>query len=289
MAYGKKTFARLHIHGSTPATHSTPPFSRRGQIDWNRPLPLLSLVLLLFLWQFSQMLIADTPRRFLIPAPLEVATRFIKMLADGTLLHHTGITLLEMSLGLACGTATALLLGYIIAHNRFLARLLEPIIVISQAMPIVALAPLLTVWLGPRLASKVFICALIVFFPILVNVTVGLKSIDPRLRDLFSLLEASRWQQLLHLEIPSVLPDFLAGLRVGGTLAGMGAVVGEFVASSAGLGYLVKQGQNTYDLPEMFVAILTLMVIALSVYGTLTVIERQIMRHRLPDETIVHQ
>ncbi len=288
MAYGKKTFARLHIEQSTPAARSASPVSRRGQVDWNRPLPLLSLLLLIFLWQFSQLLIADTPRRFLIPAPIEVAARFLKMLADGSLLQHTGVTLLEMTLGLALGTATAIILGYILAHNRFLARLLEPIIVISQAMPIVALAPLLTVWLGPRLASKVFICALIVFFPILVNISVGLKSIDPRLSDLFSLLESSRLQRLLHLEIPAVMPDFLAGLRVGGTLAGMGAVVGEFVASSAGLGYLVKQGQNTYDLPEMFVAILTLMLITLSVYGILTVIERRIMRNRLPDETIVH-
>ena len=135
-------------------------------------------------------------------------------------------------------------------------------------------------WFGPGITSKVVVCALIVFFPILVNVTTGLKTIDPRQRDLFRLLEADRLQILLQLEVPAALPSFLAGLKVGGTLAGMGAVVGEFVASTKGIGYLVKQGQNLYDLPMMFVAIFVLMVMAVLVYGTLALAERALLRWR---------
>jgi len=242
------------------------------------PVILLPLGLMLLLWQLAVAMTADSARRFLVPTPSAVASELIRLLRDGTIARHAGTTLLEMALGLALGTSVALILGYGVAHSRFVANLLEPVIVISQALPIVALAPLLTVWFGSGLASKVIVCALIVFFPILINVTSGIKGIDPRQIDLFRTLEASRTQLLRYLEIPAALPAFLSGLKVGGTLAAMGAVVGEFVASSRGLGYLVKQGQNLYDLPRMFAAILVLMTIASAVYGTLALLERFLLR-----------
>jgi len=241
---------------------------------------LLSAGLLFGGWLAATAVIADTPKQFLLPPPGKVLARLFDLLADGTLLRHTGMTLAEMALGLLIGTWCALLLGYGVAHSRWVAYLLEPVIVISQAIPIVALAPLLTVWLGPGIASKVAVCALIVFFPILVNVVAGIEGIDPQLRDLFRMLEASRSQVLLHLELPAALPSLLAGLKVGATLAGMGAVVGEFVGSSRGLGYLIKQGQNLYDLPMMFVAILVLMTIAGLSYGTLAGTEHALLRWR---------
>jgi NitT/TauT family transport system permease protein len=248
-------------------------------------LSLLTVALAWLLWQAALLSLSGTSRRFIIPTPAEVGARFLRLARDGTLLHHTGVTLQEMGLGLLLGTTTALVLGYVVAHSRILAHLLEPIIVTSQALPIVALAPLLTIWFGPGLTSKVVVCALIVFFPILVNVIAGLNAIDPRLRDLFRLLQATPWQRFRHLEVPAALPAFLTGLRVGGTLAAMGAVVGEFVASSEGLGYLVKQGQNLYDTPLMFVAIFTLTALALLVYGALGLAERVALRWRARDET----
>jgi len=239
---------------------------------------LISAALLFTLWQISVMLTSESARRFLIPTPAAVAARFVDLIRNGTLAHHTGVTLLEMGLGLAAGTSVALFLGYTVAHSHLIAALIEPVIAFSQAIPIVALAPLLTVWFGSGTTSKVVVCALIVSFPILVNVTTGLKNIDPRLRDLFRLLDANRAQTLLQLEIPAALPAILAGLKVGGTMAGMGAVVGEFVASTEGLGYLVKQGQNLYDLPMMFVAILCLMLIASAVYALFTLLEHTLLR-----------
>lgn len=237
------------------------------------PFYFISALLLFIVWQATVMLTGEGARRYLIPSPTAVLTRFIKLTRDGTLAHHAGVTLVEMSLGLALGTTVAVILGYVVAHNKVMAYMLEPVIVVSQAVPIVALAPLLTIWFGSGLTSKVIVCALIVFFPILVNVNAGLKSIDARLRDLFRMLDASRTQVLVKLEIPAAMPSFLAGLKVGGTLAVMGAVVGEFVAATEGLGYLVKQGQNFYDLPMMFVAIIMLMIIATTVYALLTVLE----------------
>ncbi len=245
----------------------------------------LSLVVGLALWQAAAWSVADSTRRFLFPTPAQVWERGVVLVMNGALLRHTGTTLLEMALGFIAGTTTAAVLGYAVARQRALAYLLEPLLVISQAVPIVALAPLLTVWLGPGLASKVVVCALIVFFPILINVTSGLKSIQPQYYDLFRMLEATPRQRLVLLEIPAVMPAFLAGIRVGGTLAGMGAVVGEFVASSRGLGYLVKQGQNLYDTALMFVAILTLMLLTLVIYGSLTALERYWLRWQRRDET----
>lgn len=257
-----------------------------GSRQGTRPfLYLLSLGLMLLLWHGALLALEGSVRRFILPTAGEVATRLLRMLHDGSLLHHTRVTLMEMGLGLALGTGAALILGYLVAHHRLLAHLLEPIIVTSQAMPIVALAPLLAIWFGPGLASKVVVCALIVFFPILVNVIAGLSQIDEGLQNTFRLLEATRWQRFRLLEVPATLPAFLTGLRVGGTLAAMGAVVGEFVASSQGLGYLVKQGQNLYDTPLMFVAILALAVLALGTYGVLGVIERRTLRWRNAGKT----
>jgi NitT/TauT family transport system permease protein len=242
------------------------------------PLYLLSGVLLLVIWQLTVWLMSDSARRFLVPTPNAVVARFVKLARSGALAHHAGVTLLEMGLGLLLGTTVAVVLGYAVAHSRWIAYTVEPAIVISQAIPTIALAPLLTVWFGPGTMSKVVVCALIVFFPILVNVTSGLNSIDPRQKDLFRLLEASRPQILFRLEIPAALPAFLSGLKVSGTMAGMGAVVGEFVASTQGLGYLVKQGQNLYDLPMMFVAIFVLMALAILIYATLSLAERVLLR-----------
>lgn len=258
-------------HGAyhTSETQALAPVSR------GLPFYLLSGILVYLVWQMAVWTMSGSARRFLVPAPTDVGVRLLNLLTSGVLFHHIWVTLREMILGLFLGATVAILLGYTLAHSRLLSYLFEPIIVVSQAVPIVALAPLLTVWFGPGLMSKVVVCALIVFFPILVNVRTGLKRIDPRLRDLFRLYEASKTQVLLHLEIPASAPAMLSGLKIGGTLSGMGAVVGEFVASTEGLGYLIKQGQNLYDLPMMFAAIMVLMVIATATYGLLSLLERK--------------
>jgi NitT/TauT family transport system permease protein len=139
---------------------------------------------------------------------------------------------------------------------------------------------LLVIWFGTGLLSKIFVCALTVFFPILINTIVGVRSVERDLRDLMRTLEASRWQMIWLLEVPAALPTLLAGLKVGATLAVIGAVVGEFVASDRGLGYLLKQGQQLYDTPLIFVGIGTLMLLAQSLYGLVALIERLLLRWR---------
>ncbi|HID89948.1 MAG TPA: ABC transporter permease [Anaerolineae bacterium] len=235
-------------------------------------LALVALGLFLALWQ-GVVRIGDYPP-FILPSPGAVARRLLDLLSDGSLWLHAWATLQEVLGGLALGTATAVLVGYALAHSPLAERLLAPYIVASQAVPVVAIAPLLVIWFGTGLLSKVLICALIVFFPILINTVVGIRSVGRDLWDLMRILEAGRWQMIRLLEIPAALPVLLGGLKVGATLSVIGAVVGEFVASDRGLGYLLKQGQQLYDTPLVFVGIATLVVMAQTLYGGVILVER---------------
>ena len=174
---------------------------------------------------------------FILPSPSNVWSRFLIALTDGSLLFHSGVTLLEIMLGLITGVLLATILGYLVAKSRALERALSPYLVASQAVPLVAIAPLLVIWFGPGMFSKVLICALIVFFPVLVNTVVGIRAVPSALHDLMRSLHASSYDILFKLEIPAALPIFLGGLRIGATLSVIGAVVGELVGADSGLGF----------------------------------------------------
>jgi NitT/TauT family transport system permease protein len=222
--------------------------------------------------------VGDYPA-FLLPAPRQVWSRFIAAMADGTLWLHTSITLIEILGGLGLGLFTATLLGYLLAKAPLVERFLSPYIVASQSVPIVALAPLLIVWFGFGLVSKVLVCALTIFFPVLINTVVGLRSVEPDLRDLMRTLEATRWQVFRYLELPAALPVLLAGLKIGATLSVIGAVVGEFAQSDRGLGFLVNlANRGLFDTPLMFVALFVLMTIALALYGSVSAIEALLLK-----------
>jgi NitT/TauT family transport system permease protein len=237
---------------------------------------ILSLLILLLLWQVVTWL--GTFPAFILPTPADVARRFAQAIVDGSLLRNTAVTLLEVVAGLSLGISVATVLGYLLARSLHLERLLSPYIVASQSIPIVAIAPLLVIWFGPGLFSKVLICALIVFFPVLVNTVVGVRSVPEDLRDLMRSLRASRWQTLKALEIPAALPVFLGGLRIGATLSVIGAVVGEFVGAKSGLGFLVNVGRGVYDTPLVFVAVITLIALALILYGFVSLLESHFLR-----------
>ena len=243
-----------------------------------------TLALAIFLWYLIVWLGDLEP--FILPTPDLVLNRFAQTLRDGTLFRHFGITLGEVLAGLLLGAAAAVLTGYPLAKSRQLERLLSPYIVASQSVPIVAVAPLLIIWFGPGLLSKVLICALIVFFPILINTIVGVRSVSKDLYDLMRSLRADRWQIFRLLEVPAALPVLLGGLRIGATLAVIGAVVGEFVGSDRGLGFLINVGRGQYDIALVFVAVFSLVFMALLLYGFVVLMERRLLswQHRPEDE-----
>lgn len=211
---------------------------------------------------------------YILPPPERVLARFGTALADGTWWRHTRITLLESVLGFGMGFSVAVVLGYLLARIRGLERALSPYLAASQALPVVAIAPLLVLWLGYGLASKVVVCALVVFFPILVNTLVGIRNVPRDLLEVAQVYGASRWQTLWLVELPLALPVLLGGVRLGLTLSITGAVVGEFVGSDVGLGALVNISQGAYDTALTFVALTTLIAVASLYYGLAAALDR---------------
>ena len=247
-----------------------------GQSPWRWLTPLLSLAAGLALWE-AVVRLNHFPA-FILPLPGAVGQRFWVVLTNGELAQNSAVTLAEVLGGLGLGLVAATTLGYCIAKWPALERALTPYIVASQAVPIVAVAPLLIIWFGAGLQSKVLISALIVFFPILINTVLGLRSVEPELHDLMRSLRATRWQVFTKLDVPGALPVWLAGVKVGATLAVIGAVVGEFVGADRGLGFLINFGRGQYDTALVFVAVIALVAIALGLYGLVSALERWLLR-----------
>ena len=248
----------------------------RKQKQASRWIPIFTLGLALLIWGLFTSL-SGLPD-FILPRPVQVWERFLRALADGSLLHHTWVTLSEVLLGLFAGMLFATLIGYFIAKSRMFERIISPFLVASQAVPIVAVAPLLVIWFGPGVFSKMLICGLIVFFPVLVNTVVGLRAVPRSLYELMDSLHASRWQVFRQLEIPAALPVFLGGLRIGATLSVIGGVVGELIGANSGLGFLINVARGQYDTPLVFVAVLTLIALALALYGIVVLLEKRFLR-----------
>jgi NitT/TauT family transport system permease protein len=239
---------------------------------------LISILIALLLWE-AVVRLRDYPA-FILPSPILVWRRFLAALADGSLARNLLATLGELLAGLALGVSVATVLGYFLAKSPLAERLLSPYIVASQSVPVVAIAPLLVIWFGPGLFSKVLICARIVFFPVLVNTAVGLRTVPEDLRDLMRSLQASHLQMIRYLEMPAAMPVFLGGLRIGATLSVIGAVVGEFVGSDRGLGFMINRARGQYDTALVFVSVLTLVVVAMSLYSLVVLLETRLLSWR---------
>jgi NitT/TauT family transport system permease protein len=235
-------------------------------------------VLVVGLWALITAL-GDYPD-FILPDPVTVFQEIGKIAGNGLLWHHTLATLLEIMGGLMLGLSTATILGYLLAKSPILERLAGPYIVASQSIPSIAIAPLLIIWFGSGKLSKVLICALVVFFPVLVNTIVGIRSVDEGLKTLMRSLRASRWQTFTMLEIPAAMPVLLGGLKIGVTLSVIGAVVGEFVGADRGLGYLINLAKGLFDTPLMFAALITLATISLILYLIVSGLEKWLLAWR---------
>ncbi len=243
---------------------------------WPSALILASLLAGLLAWEAFARL--NRYPAFILPLPGQVWARLLTALGDGSLTRHSLITLSEVLAGLALGFVLASSIGYAVAKSPALEKALTPYLVASQAVPIVAIAPLLIIWFGAGQTSKVLICALITFFPILVNTILGVRSVEPDLRDLMRSLKATPWQTFIKLELPAALPVLLSGLKVGATLAVIGAVVGEFAGADRGLGFLINIGRNQYDTALVFVGVAALVGMALMLYGSVALLERLLLK-----------
>jgi NitT/TauT family transport system permease protein len=235
-----------------------------------------ALVVFLVAWQAVVSLGNYPP--FILPDPGRVLDRFVRAWAQGTLQPHALTTLTEVGLGLLAGGLAGLAVGILLARSRLAERLLSPYIVAAQATPILALAPLIALWFGSGLGSRVLICALIVFFPIAVATMVGIRSVDGKLLEVARSFRASRWQMLTKLQIPGALPQILGGLRIGVTLAVVGAIVGEWAGGDRGLGVLINLARGSlFDIPLMFATLITIALIGVCLYVAVLLVERRLV------------
>ncbi len=223
----------------------------------------------LALWQW----LAGFYQPFILPAPAEVWSRLVEFGHGGKLVDHFLMTFGEAFGGFSLAVLVALPLSYLLARHPALDQLITPYIVGIQAVPIVALAPLLVIWFGFGIASKLLIAGLVAFFPILTNGVIGLREVDPALKELLVIMGAGPREIFWKLELPSALPVLFGGLKLGMTLSVIGAVVGEFSGAGKGLGYLVNFARGSFDTPLIFVALIILALLGIGFYLLLAGLE----------------
>jgi len=211
---------------------------------------------------------------FVVPPPSAVLRELAA--EPGLFLHDTLVTLAEAAAGLGLGVVFALAFAAAALHSRLLDRVLTPLVVVTQTVPVIALAPLLVLWLGYGALPRVVVCALIAFFPLAVTSLQGLRATDPQLLLLLRSLDASAWFVFWRVRVPGAAPYFAAGLRTGTTMSLVGAVVAEWTGADAGLGYLVLSANARLATAQAFAAILLITLLGLAAYAGVAALERRV-------------
>lgn len=226
---------------------------------------------------------------FVVPAPSLLGKRAMDIFMQGILWPHLLTTLGEIMLGLLLGVVTGLFFGVLVALIPLVEDLVYPYLVAVQTLPKVAIAPLLVIWFGYGMTSKVVTTALVAFFPMLVNVMTGFHTADRDQVDMMKAFGANRWQTFLHLRFPNALPMIFAGLEIAAVFAVIGAVVGEFVGAQSGLGYLITVWNFQLDVAGVFSILIVLSAIGLALHGIVTFAARRTVFwiRRTRDETVV--
>ena len=224
--------------------------------------PLVTALGLLLAWQVLVWATGVPP--FILPGPLRVAAALAAQ--PGLLLHHAGVTLTEILLGIVLGSLIGIASAVLLASSHTAQRWLLPLLVVSQALPVFALAPLLVLWLGYGMASKIAMTVLIIYFPVTAAFLDGLRRTEPGWLELARTMDAGPVAILAQIRVPAALPALASGLRVAAAVAPIGAVIGEWVGSSAGLGYLMLHANARMQVDLMFAAVLVLAAMALALF-----------------------
>lgn len=214
---------------------------------------------------------------FILPPPSNIFIALFRGFASTLYFGHIAVTLAETFMGFALGGALALSFGIAVALSRRVEYFLYPFIVMFQAMPKVALAPLVIIWFGLGITSKVVAAALVAFFPLMVNTIAGLRSTDEDRVNLMRSLAASRWQIFWMLQLPNAMPYIFAGLEIAMIFALIGAIVGEFVGATAGLGMLIQSMNFTMDVAGQFSILLILSALGLTLNGIVGMIRKRVL------------
>ncbi len=245
-------------------------------------LPTLFLAILIGAWQLtaSSGALANLLKleSYLVPSPAEIAESLWQ--SRSLLAENAWVTLREMLLGLGIALLIGIAFGYAMRLSGLVKDTFNPLIISSQTIPIVAIAPILLVWFGFGIWPKVAVIALVCFFPVAVSVLAGLGSVDPEATKMMRTLDASRVQILARVETPTALPYFFTGAKLAAVWAPIGAVFGEWVGADSGLGHLILLDNGQLETARVFAAVVILSAMALSLFGLLALAERRIVTWR---------
>jgi NitT/TauT family transport system permease protein len=231
---------------------------------------------LILLWEI--VVVTTGIRSYLLPAPSAIATELVDSAPH--LARHGLTTITEALLGFAISAVVGVATAILIVYSRFLRSVLLPLLVATNATPKVAFAPLLLIWLGLGIESKVAMAFLLSFFPIVINATTGLAEVEPEMLNLFRLLRASQFQMLVKVRIPHALPAIVDGFKIAMPLAIIGAIVGEFVGGQEGLGYLIVLAGVTLNTELVFASIVVVAFMSIVCFEALVLIERHVLKWR---------
>jgi ABC-type nitrate/sulfonate/bicarbonate transport system permease component len=275
MASAQNTSAAGQVDLALP--HPTTVSRPKTPSSWLRPLldnlPAIAfLALLILAWEAY--VVAFKVNDFILPAPSKIFAVTIRLFP--LLMAHTWTTTYEILLGFGVGNLCAVLMALVIVNSRLAERVFYPLIIASQTIPKVAIAPLFLIWFGSGLQPKILIAAIVCFFPTVVNTVQGLRATDPNAIDLLRLVAASRWQVFTKLQFPNALPYFFAGLKISIALAVIGAIIGEWVGANSGLGYLIMYSQQTMRTDLMFASLMLTSVLGIGLYVIVVLLERLI-------------
>lgn len=240
---------------------------------------LIALAALIVAWEGSVRVGLANP--FWVSSPRMIAVRMYTLLADGQLFYHTGVTLLEAFSGLVAGTVAGVLLGLLLGASNTVGKVVEPFIMAINSLPRVALAPLLVMYVGIGFASKFLLAFSLVVVIIMVNTFEGVRAADPTQVNAMRILGAKRLQLFSMVLIPHSVPWILAGIRVSVSFAIVGAIVGEFISSRAGIGFMIDHASGAYDTTGIMVPLFTLMISAVALDFMIVFLTRHLLRWRV--------
>lgn len=261
------------------AAVAAPEAADGGEPVWMKRLPWVSgpvlLVLLVGVWQFAVSVIGVS--EFILPAPMAVLGALGELMSGPEIWGHIGVTLFEVLVGFAIALVGGIVVGAVLGRVLWLQRAVQPALVALQVVPKVAFVPIFVIWFGFGPTSKIIMAALLAFFPIMLNVMLGVRSVERGHRDVMRGLGAGRWATFRNLELPNTLPYIFAGAEVAIVFSVIGAIVGEYLGGSEGLGYLVVSSLNALDAPRLFAVIVLLALLGSLLYLAVTTAKKLVI------------
>ena len=264
---------KIQTPGDDKGRFSTRKLAAAGEIAWLLVPPVITFVLVAAVWEWA-VIFYEIPA-YILPSPSRIFESLAK--DQGSILRHSGITLFEAVAGFLVGSFLGALLGTLFAYSRMFAQSLLPYVIAANTIPVVAIAPIILIWFGHGIPSKIAVTAFLSFFPLALNMMKGLRSYDPIIMDVFHVAAASNWQRFIKMRLPSSLPYVFVGLKLNVTFSVIGAIIAEFVQADRGLGFVIMTAYRTLNMPRLWSAMLVSAATGILFFALVALAERWII------------